>query len=107
MSDQTKLEAEATSQALRHVQDQHALNLEDPLMFFEGNTFQTTNEPLEPNINRSDHTNLGHSFSQTVCGNFFDEFLDEFLGDFFFTLPRTRPKSFLLGRIACKLENRS
>ena len=55
----------------------------------------------------SGQISVGHSFSQTVCGNFFDEFLDEFLGDFFFTLPCTRPKSFLLGRIACKLENRS
>ena len=51
--------------------------------------------------------NVGHSFSQTVCGNFVDEFLNDFFGDFFFTHPRTRPESFVLGRIACKLENRS
>ena len=51
--------------------------------------------------------NVGHSFSQTVCGNFVDEFLNDFLVDLFFTHPRTRPESFVLGRIACKLENRS
>ena len=50
---------------------------------------------------------VGHSFSQTVCGNLFDEFLDDFLVDFLFTLPCTRPESFLPGRIACKLKNRS
>ena len=55
----------------------------------------------------SGQISVGHSFSQTVCGNLFDEFLDEFLVEFFFTLPCTRPESFLLGSIACKLENRS
>ena len=40
---------------------------------------------------------VGHSFSQIVCGNFFDEFLDEFFVDFLVTLPCMRAESFLLG----------